>query len=524
MTMQGVGSLTAYSNNRVELKGTGFLGQNIGILTNNESLLDLRPWPDRLIPGASQFDRHIEVGYHHWYEIDLVAGITYDILALGYDDFDSQMYLFRSGDIFDLSNPFDPENSSAGVFTVTHDDYSDDTLNLNVTARIIWTATETGKFYLLVRGYDDEESGDYILTAHEMPVAEVLTASSALYGIATVAFRSFVTLPAMGSQGGVSNPGSGQIIEELPPLFETGAGGFYIPPQPVLGYGNLPSITAQGHIIQTNPMTGDVTLGEITSKGGDYAYGEGVVQIPPLRGLGISQLATTGLVTVPQIKVTGTAEFQNNFINTQLPLFSVNLTARGSDTFVLATIPLFSIEVDLGATIEASFPAPSITLVVNTPDVGSVLCCVPSLSVQMLGGAEMSLAMPKLSYSLESHAQEKGDISAGLPLFNVKGTVSVAGSVAVESLFPMFRMSLSASVRPSSQINMAIPAMSVVLAGKTLSAGLASFGIPLFTVGIKASQEVAQELEISIPMLSFSSSGAVPFHYGILRHNRNTVN
>lgn len=135
------------------------------------------------------------------------------------------------------------------------------------------------------------------------PMAMMFSGVGALLGYSSGANGS-VLLPALFSLGGdyAYSFGEGWL-----PQVESGAmGGFYVPPVPTTGYGNLPSITSWGLVLESNHGDGDADLPALISLGGDYQYGLAQAWMPAMVSYGqdgqrLEMQIISGMYSVGQI-------------------------------------------------------------------------------------------------------------------------------------------------------------------------------------------------------------------------------
>jgi len=116
------------------------------------------------------------------------------------------------------------------------------------------------------------------------PGKVTMAGAGMLLAEATAPTRGFVWLPALRSIGGDKQYSISR--QNLPPLTSSGSGDMYVPPMPVIGYGNLPAIVSHGRVTTISIARGDTTLPALQSRGGDFQYGVGVGTLPALRSFG----------------------------------------------------------------------------------------------------------------------------------------------------------------------------------------------------------------------------------------------
>lgn len=76
---------------------------------------------------------------------------------------------------------------------------------------------------------------------------------------------------------------------DMPAMYASGDGGFYVPPSPENGYGVLPAIASAGIVLESCPGDGSADLAALTSLGGDYRFGFASAYLPSLASYGADE-------------------------------------------------------------------------------------------------------------------------------------------------------------------------------------------------------------------------------------------
>lgn len=149
------------------------------------------------------------------------------------------------------------------------------------------TVTMSGVGSMPVRNYAALMRGAGSLSAVASQAASCLMTGSGTVHITTTAPTvGNASLPALTSIGGDYNYAQGRGY--LPALFSTGEGGFYVPPQATMGYGNLPCLVSSGVVTTISTGNGDGDLPPFISLGGEGNYGvTGAQSLPTLESFGI---------------------------------------------------------------------------------------------------------------------------------------------------------------------------------------------------------------------------------------------
>lgn len=119
-----------------------------------------------------------------------------------------------------------------------------------------------------------------------VPARVEFSSSGALYATTTNAASALNWIPGLTSIGGDAPYSIGAA--DLPVLYSTGFGGMYVPPTPVIGYGNLPTIVCSGVVTTSAGSDGSGDLRPLQSVGGDHEYG--IVRdqyLPAVQSLGV---------------------------------------------------------------------------------------------------------------------------------------------------------------------------------------------------------------------------------------------
>lgn len=108
-------------------------------------------------------------------------------------------------------------------------------------------------------------------------IGELSIESSSNYG--------FALIPAIVSQGQESAdfPGWGDAM--IPPIFSSGTGGFYTPPDPEYGVAFIPAIQSFGYMNEPGGQ-GSAYIPSLVSQGVEGPYGSGVASIPTIQSFG----------------------------------------------------------------------------------------------------------------------------------------------------------------------------------------------------------------------------------------------
>ena len=510
--MHGTGSLSAYAGDQATISGSSSLVVATGVKLTGSGSLVPTAGPAILEIGMPK-DGAIVSPRHYWYQFSAVAGLVYDITTRGPNDAtDTTIFLYDTDGQTLLVENDDFESSLSG-------DYP-----LNISSRIIWTCPASGTYYLMVQGYDDVEEGEYTALITIMPEPETISATFVLYGAGQFALRSLAYLPALGSLGGVANPGFGEGIAELVPLCATGSGGFYIPAAPVFGYGNLQPVSSQGHIVQTNPITGDAGLSPFVSLGADFRYGIANQSLPPLRGLGIQELLTYGAVELPHLAVSGEAEFQNNFLTAGLHGFTVELTGASEATVLAVALPAFGFGFSLGPTLAFALPALSVAMTAKAANQALLGLALPGFACTMAGGAQLSLAMPAMGCVMEGAVGVLDSVPLQLPRFGFTMLGSVQCTALLSFSLPTMRADFSGQIESRSELRATFSPLTVQLAGTVTTAGSLAAIIPMFDLTMTGDGSLHNELLINLPRLSTNFAANMNRNYGAMRHTRNMVN
>lgn len=105
-----------------------------------------------------------------WYRVTLTAGVTYVFDLEGFDTFDNLSAT--------LGDPYLALYDSSATNPLAYDDDS----GIGLSARLVYTATATGTYYLSAEGFDHNAIGTYTVVANESPFSGSLTIGGAVSG------------------------------------------------------------------------------------------------------------------------------------------------------------------------------------------------------------------------------------------------------------------------------------------------------------------------------------------------------
>lgn len=138
-------------------------------------------------------------------------------------------------------------------------------------------------------------SGGSTLTAKSAVVASAsMSGSGTMIITSTAASVGSSTFPAMRSIGADKVYCVGGA--DLPVLTSSGAGGFYIPPEPTIGFAWLSALSSVGASTTTSVASGGAYLQAIQSQGGVEGYGKAGAYIPALVSWGVYEIEDQALL------------------------------------------------------------------------------------------------------------------------------------------------------------------------------------------------------------------------------------
>ncbi len=197
------------------------------------------------------------------------------------------------------------------------------------------TITFSGSGTFFGHNYEALFAGTNTLTATMgVPGVSTLTGTGYLSGYAQQAATSTVALPALVSKGG--DYAYAESAVTLPALTAYGESGFYIPGTVYGGFVMLPALTSAGLMHSIGHMQGDVSIPALLSKGGDYAYGEGVVTIPALFSSGAQGYGSL-IIAIDRVLATSTLDLR------KIIALAIIETARASDSITSTRVVLISV-------------------------------------------------------------------------------------------------------------------------------------------------------------------------------------
>ena len=154
-------------------------------------------------------------------------------------------------------------------------------------------------FDVLLRGQG------YLVTSDAQFASATMSGTSYSYINATY-YYGRAQLPALNSIGRDATNTTVHGVGDLQPLTSTGeAAGSYDPEAISIGYGNLPILASDGIVIQSDYGEGDPDLPALTSKGGDYVYGESLSYLQPLMGFASYSNLASGFIRLKNVIISG---------------------------------------------------------------------------------------------------------------------------------------------------------------------------------------------------------------------------
>ncbi|MBA3015329.1 MAG: hypothetical protein KKD63_11045 [Proteobacteria bacterium] len=527
MTVQGTGILIALPNARAEFSGASFFTLATQVILAGSSVCSALRVADYDADLNVPVPVEIVLGQHYWFTFTMEAGKRYDISAMGRsplydnagDSVDTEMWLFGA---------MPPRESTDDDLYAVALSYCDDPVingNFNgVGARILWDCAETKTYQAMVRGCCDVSAdGIFKFMVQEMVSDHAESGTSGvLLAMGEMSHASLVWLPVLGSLGGVSSAGFGQIIETLPALNNRATAG-YMPPEPVSGYGNLESVVCQAHVIQTNSMSGAGGFAPLVSKGADYQYGVGVANLNPLMVWAFDAVANIVRVEIPSKSVAG--EIVEAPIPIELPLFGVEIVASLNIGGVAVSIPLFTVGMNSGETLDAAFPVFTPEFKALLPHVMSLAAMSPIFTISMQCGVSVEVFMPMFGCSMGILPVICGELAASFPGQIFGGECLSAPQAYMSFLFhSQLSVAMSGSLDVRGGVHVSFPSIKADLTGSIHYTGDLVFALINLITDLGGRATVNHDLTVDFPAVIFTGKGHCPTIVGVLRHDRTSIN